>query len=121
MQIKTRGQKVQNNRLKRLSQKNGRQIYATPRFAKMMSKNKGVETQAFRFILRNFKRIVTRPIIDPKTGVKVERTFTGSYPGGEGITFRVTHGKKSFFLKLSARKRPRPCFLWLRVSLLLSE
>ncbi|MEK6958452.1 MAG: hypothetical protein AABW59_00225 [archaeon] len=81
--------------------KPARRAYYTPRFGQYMEKNKGIAVKTYRFVTKNLERFKGKSLVDPRTGVRVEPTFTGSYTGEESITFKVTHGRRKFFLKLT--------------------
>lgn len=81
-------------------QKKQREIHYTPSFGALLQENKGVALQTYKFVLQNMRRLEAGSLTDPKTGIRIEKTYTGNYPGGEGITFKVTHKGRNFFLKL---------------------
>ena len=80
--------------------KQNRQIHQTPQFLAIQKENPTIALQTYKFVLKNMKKIGLAPITDPKTGIKIENTYTGAYAGGEGVTFKVTHKKQVFYLKL---------------------
>jgi len=92
---------IQSQKFKLIGQyKQNRQIHQTLQFNAIQKDNPKLALQTYKFILKNMRKIKSLPIIDPKTGIRIEGTYTGKYAGGEGITFRVTYKKQMFYLKL---------------------